>query len=127
MFTSLEHLYPRNQQPSFVYRTPETSNPFRKIIAKVRSGVRFGVGFVLERACGDECNTCSGSAFHRKCRYFEFLPHHQVRLEKKVTVPSIKVHLLVNREISPSDTVVNRVQEILTMVSARISSICLYL
>ncbi|KAG6857080.1 hypothetical protein H0H87_009641 [Tephrocybe sp. NHM501043] len=45
---NLEHLYPRNQQPSFAYRTPEASKPFRKIIAKVRAGVRFGIGFVLE-------------------------------------------------------------------------------
>ncbi|KAG6854824.1 hypothetical protein C0991_012014 [Blastosporella zonata] len=63
---NLEHLYPRNQQPSFVYRTPEASKPFRKIIAKVRSGVRFGIGFVLERACGDECSACTGTAFHKK-------------------------------------------------------------
>ncbi|KAG6873749.1 hypothetical protein C0995_011568 [Termitomyces sp. Mi166 len=87
---NLEHLYPRNQQPSFIYQMPEASKPFRKIIAKVRSGVRFGVGFVFERACGDECSTCSGSAFHRKCRYFDFLPHYKVRLEKKLTVPKIK-------------------------------------
>ncbi|KAG5725006.1 UPF0648 protein C3H5.09c [Termitomyces sp. T112] len=87
---NLEHLYPQNQLPSFASRTPEASKPFRKIIAKVRSGVRFGVGFVLERACGGECYTCSGSAFHRKCRYFEFLPHYKVRLEKKVVVPKMK-------------------------------------
>ncbi|KAG6911191.1 hypothetical protein DXG01_003058 [Tephrocybe rancida] len=87
---NLEHLYPRNRQPSFAYRTPEASKPFRKIIAKVRSGVRFGVGFVLERACGDECHTCSGTAFHRKCRHFEFCPHYQVKLEKKSSVPRAK-------------------------------------
>ncbi|KAF8076499.1 golgi-body localization protein domain-containing protein [Lyophyllum atratum] len=49
---NLEHLYPRNQEPMFSRRIPESSKPFRKICVKVRSGVRFGVGFVLERACG---------------------------------------------------------------------------
>ncbi|KAF5387705.1 hypothetical protein D9615_000498 [Tricholomella constricta] len=87
---NLEHIYPRNHQPSFAYRTPETSKPFRKICAKLRSGVRFGIGFVLERACGSECPGCFGPAFHRKCRHFNFLPHYKVRLEKKAVIPTIK-------------------------------------
>ncbi|RDB22829.1 hypothetical protein Hypma_010076 [Hypsizygus marmoreus] len=87
---NLEHLYSRNWRPSYTRRIPENPRPFRKICAKLRSGVRFGVGFVLERACGDECHECSGSAFHRKCRHFDFLPHYRVRLEKKTGVPAIK-------------------------------------
>ncbi|PBK72706.1 hypothetical protein ARMSODRAFT_953107 [Armillaria solidipes] len=66
------------------------SRPFKKICAKVLSGVRFGVGFVLERSCGFECRHCSGSAFHRKCRSFNFKPHYGVILEKKKTTPEIK-------------------------------------
>lgn len=74
-------------------RIPETSKPFRKICARLRSGVRFGIGFVLERACGVECLKCFGPAFHRKCRHFDFRPHYEVMLEKKVEVPMIKVWL----------------------------------
>ncbi|KAK0468226.1 RNA pol II promoter Fmp27 protein domain-containing protein [Desarmillaria tabescens] len=66
------------------------SQPFKKICAKVLSGVRFGVGFVLERACGSECQHCNGSAFHRKCRFFDFKPHYKVKLEKKNATPEIK-------------------------------------
>ncbi|KIY49303.1 hypothetical protein FISHEDRAFT_9609, partial [Fistulina hepatica ATCC 64428] len=59
----------------------------RKICAKFRSGVRFGVGFLLERTCGPECPTCTGSAFHRSCRSFDFKPHYRVVLEKKAEPP----------------------------------------
>ncbi|GLB33910.1 putative RNA pol II promoter Fmp27 protein [Lyophyllum shimeji] len=87
---NLEHLYPRNQERLFSRRIPETSKPFRKICAEVRSGVRFGIGFVLERACGSECLKCSESAFHRQCRYFDFRPHYEVRLETKAQSPERK-------------------------------------
>ncbi|KAG0143385.1 hypothetical protein CROQUDRAFT_109221 [Cronartium quercuum f. sp. fusiforme G11] len=54
---------------------------FLKIVAKLTNGVRWGMGIVLERACGDEeektCG-CTGPAFHRKCRIFKFKPHYQV-------------------------------------------------
>ncbi|KAG6919726.1 hypothetical protein DXG01_001560 [Tephrocybe rancida] len=50
-------------KPSSAYRAPEAPKPSRKTIAKVRSGVRFGVGSASERAYGDECHTCAGTAF----------------------------------------------------------------
>jgi hypothetical protein len=39
-------------------------------------------GFVLERTCVDaECTAgCSGSNFHRACRFFDFKPHYDVTL-----------------------------------------------
>ena len=61
------------------------------VCAKFRSGVCFGVGFVLERACGPECDRCSGKPFDRQCRLFDFKPHYDVKLEWKDSVPEIKV------------------------------------
>ncbi|EIW82107.1 hypothetical protein CONPUDRAFT_81652 [Coniophora puteana RWD-64-598 SS2] len=61
-----------------------------KPCAKFGGGVRFGVGIVLERSCGEECRTCSGGAFDRKCRLFDFRPHYDVTLEKKTEKPTIK-------------------------------------
>ncbi len=61
------------------------------VCAKFRSGVCFGVGFVLERACGPECTRCSGKPFDRECRLFDFKPHYDVKLEWKDRVPDIKV------------------------------------
>ncbi|KAI0750742.1 golgi-body localization protein domain-containing protein [Daedaleopsis nitida] len=60
------------------------------ICAKLRSGVCFGVGLVLERACGPECTRCSGKPFDRSCRLFDFKPHHDVKLEEKDHRPDIK-------------------------------------
>lgn len=68
-----------------------TPTAFRKICAKFQSGVRLGVGIVLERSCGITCPHCSGPAFGRKCRIFDFVPHHQVKLETKKTIPYINV------------------------------------
>ncbi|KAF9569300.1 hypothetical protein CPC08DRAFT_812902 [Agrocybe pediades] len=70
--------------------TAQKSKPFQKICARLSSGVRFGIGFVLERSCGLECSFCTGSPFHRKCRYFSFDPHYRVRLEKKSSPPTLK-------------------------------------
>lgn len=70
-----------------IVRTAQT------VCAKLRSGVCFGVGFVLERACGPECDQCSGKPFDRQCRLFKFKPHYDVKLEYKDTVPEIKVTL----------------------------------
>ncbi|KAL0949429.1 hypothetical protein HGRIS_009489 [Hohenbuehelia grisea] len=63
---------------------------FRKVCAKLSSGVRLGIGFLMERSCGPECLVCSGSPFHRRCRIFSFRPHYDVKLEKKVAVPERK-------------------------------------
>lgn len=65
------------------------------VVAKLRSGVCFGVGFVLERACGPECHECGGKAFDRSCRLFTFKPHYDVKLEWKDTVPEIKVGIFI--------------------------------
>ena len=63
-----------------------------KVCAKFVSGTRFGVGIALERACGPDCpKGCQGDAFHRQCRFFDFRPHYDVRLEKKAQKPEIKV------------------------------------
>ncbi|KAL0572042.1 Protein SABRE [Marasmius crinis-equi] len=67
----------------------QQSAPFTKICAKFVSGVRFGLGFVFERACGPSCTGCRGTPFDRKCRYFHFKPHHQVKLEKKDFIPML--------------------------------------
>lgn len=66
---------------------PHFDGPFLKVCARLSSGVRYGIGFVLERACGPECLFCLGSAFDRKCRYFSFRPHYEVKLELKPTRP----------------------------------------
>ncbi|KAG2042334.1 golgi-body localization protein domain-containing protein [Suillus americanus] len=53
-----------------------------KTCAKLGSGVRFGVGVILERSCSSEdCTSCCpGSSFDRHCRFFTFRPHHDVQL-----------------------------------------------
>ncbi|KZO94872.1 hypothetical protein CALVIDRAFT_538650 [Calocera viscosa TUFC12733] len=54
---------------------------FRKVCAKFTNGVRWGIGFKLERTCRPEdCDKCKGSVFHRQCRFFEFRPHWSVHL-----------------------------------------------
>lgn len=63
----------------------------RKVCAKFGSGSRFGVGFVLERSCGNECKRCQGDPFHRECRFFNFRPHHDIKLECKARKPAEKV------------------------------------
>ncbi|KZT74332.1 hypothetical protein DAEQUDRAFT_761200 [Daedalea quercina L-15889] len=82
------------QPASVSSATFSTSNPKRlreaKVCAKLSSGVRFGIGFVLERACGPECPTCTGKPFDRKCRLFTFRPHYDVKLETKEVVPEVK-------------------------------------
>lgn len=53
-----------------------------KTCAKLGSGVRFGVGVILERSCSSEdCTSCCpSSSFDRHCRFFTFRPHHDVQL-----------------------------------------------
>ncbi|KAJ7638917.1 golgi-body localization protein domain-containing protein [Roridomyces roridus] len=79
------HLSAESKKPR---SSTETKKAFRKICAKFGSGVCFGIGFVLERSCGDECTAgCSGTPYQRKCRLYDFVPHHQVKLEKKSRIP----------------------------------------
>jgi len=72
------------------------NKPFQKICARLSSGVRFGIGIVLERSCGLECSFCTGNSFHRKCRYFSFRPHYRVKLEKKKFPPTLKVRICLH-------------------------------
>ncbi|KAH8113231.1 golgi-body localization protein domain-containing protein [Phellopilus nigrolimitatus] len=53
---------------------------FRKVCAKFTSGIRWGIGFVLERTCGVSCSNCGGTF---ACRLFAFRPHYEVMLEPK--------------------------------------------
>lgn len=71
------------------------SSKYQKICAKLNSGTRFGIGFVLERSCGSECTKCSGNAFERQCRLFDFRPHYDVKLENKRVKPLLKVSSVV--------------------------------
>lgn len=73
-------------------KLPERSPAaFKKVCAKFLSGIKFGLGFALERTYGSNCDTCTGTPFHRKCRFFNFKPHHLVSLEKKLGNPELNV------------------------------------
>ncbi|KAG1752693.1 golgi-body localization protein domain-containing protein [Suillus paluster] len=59
----------------------DTAPDCLKTCAKLSSGVRFGVGVILERSCNSEdCTSCVGSSFDRHCRFFTFRPHYDVQL-----------------------------------------------
>ncbi|TFK23245.1 hypothetical protein FA15DRAFT_705606 [Coprinopsis marcescibilis] len=85
----LDHIQPSTLIPS-VTRTLGIPKPFKKVWARLNSGVRFGVGFLPERACGTDCSECAGAPRERKCRLFTFKPHYQVLMEKKPFVPELK-------------------------------------
>ncbi|KAI0939194.1 hypothetical protein AcV5_000680 [Taiwanofungus camphoratus] len=76
--------------PTATTLRPRKPRKYQKVCAKFSSGVRFGVGFVLERSCGPECHTCTGKAFERRCRFFDFCPHYNVKLEEKTKSPEYK-------------------------------------
>lgn len=72
---------------------------FTKVCAKFINGVRWGMGIVLERACGADCSKASchdKSPFHRQCRIFDFIPHW-------------KVHTKTAASIGPQGEVIQRV------------------
>ncbi|PPQ99072.1 hypothetical protein CVT24_003632 [Panaeolus cyanescens] len=85
---------------------------YKKVCAHLTSGVRFGVGFVLERACDIDCSYCRGSDFYRDCRYFTFRPHYDVLLEMKDSPPTRKV------STDPSTSVLNFIHFSLSLASA---------
>ncbi|KAL5508278.1 FMP27 [Sanghuangporus vaninii] len=60
-------------------------NSFKKICAKFSSGIKWGIGIVLERKCGEACLKCGGNF---SCRLFEFRPHYEVILEPKTGIPA---------------------------------------
>lgn len=62
---------------------------FTKVCAKFINGVRWGIGVVLERACGEDCSksTCHGKTpFHRQCRIFDFIPHWEVHTKTEAAI-----------------------------------------
>ncbi|KAF7352699.1 hypothetical protein MVEN_01235800 [Mycena venus] len=65
------HLLPKSKRKPHSLGDAEKPRPFQKICAKFRSGVRFGLGFVMER-------------------FFDFLPHYDIKLQKKPRVPTRK-------------------------------------
>lgn len=71
-------------------RTMGIPKPFKKVWARLNSGIRFGVGFLPERSCGPECTTCSGTPFQRHCRLFEFKKHYEVKMTTKPFIPEAK-------------------------------------
>jgi len=62
-----------------------------KTCAKCVGGVRWGMGLRFERACReDTCDeaACKGHpTFERKCRFFDFIPHWEVKTKTLKTAP----------------------------------------
>ncbi|KAH7344029.1 golgi-body localization protein domain-containing protein [Rhizoctonia solani] len=59
----------------------------QKTCAKLTNGVKFGLGFALERRCGPDC-----SVKHTRgdsCRLFTFRPHYEVKLRPSTADPNI--------------------------------------
>jgi RNA pol II promoter Fmp27 protein domain/Domain of unknown function (DUF2405) len=58
---------------------------FIKVSAKLINGVRWGMGIVLERSCrpGQSMCGCTGPPFRRQCRFFDFIPHWNVKTRTK--------------------------------------------
>lgn len=80
-YSSLSFFQPANG--NYQTSTPSLLLPRKllKVCAKLTNGVRLGLGFVFERACGAECGKCrSKTAFFKQCRYFNFKPHWEVAL-----------------------------------------------
>ncbi|GAA5929891.1 uncharacterized protein JCM15063_004656 [Sporobolomyces koalae] len=65
-----------------------------KTCAKCRGGVRWGLGLRFERACRDDsCDDplCQDRPiFERRCRFFDFKPHWEVRTKTLKTAPRDK-------------------------------------
>ncbi|KZT62125.1 hypothetical protein CALCODRAFT_277895 [Calocera cornea HHB12733] len=78
--THLDHQDQPSQEPSLP-SGEDHPRRFRKVCAKFTNGVRWGIGFKLERTCRPEdCDKCKGSILHRQCRFFDFRPHWTVHL-----------------------------------------------
>ena len=63
-------------------------NDFVKVCAKFNSGIKFGIGFVLERSCATGCSTCGD---RNACRNFNFRPHYDIKLVPKLQHPTENV------------------------------------
>ena len=72
---------------------------YKKICAKFTSGIRWGIGFILERTCDASCSTCNGMF---ACRLFDFKPHYDVFVEPKSRIPEEKVRFKNFRFLSHS-------------------------
>ncbi|GAA6060439.1 hypothetical protein JCM10212_000032 [Sporobolomyces blumeae] len=72
------------------YDVPELEKAYWiKICAKCVGGVRWGMGLRCERTCrDDECTEagCRGRpTFERQCRFFDFIPHWEVKTKTRRT------------------------------------------
>ena len=59
-----------------------------KTCARFVGGVRVGFGFKFERTCRDhDCDSdCRGGLSERRCRWFHFKPHYEVKMRSKEAV-----------------------------------------
>lgn len=67
----------------------EESNYWIKICAKCINGVRWGLGLVCEQTCRENCvqpGCKEQSTFHRKCRFFDFIPHWEVHTKTSASI-----------------------------------------
>ncbi|KAG8742575.1 hypothetical protein FRC10_001240 [Ceratobasidium sp. 414] len=58
----------------------------QKICAKLTNGVKFGLGFALERTCEPGCSMDHKSG---PCRRFDFRPHYDIKLRPSTGDPSV--------------------------------------
>ncbi|KAG9096705.1 hypothetical protein FRC06_008417 [Ceratobasidium sp. 370] len=58
----------------------------QKICAKLTNGVKFGLGFALERTCEPGCTMDHKSGL---CRRFDFRPHYDIKLRPSTGDPSV--------------------------------------
>jgi len=76
-----------------------------KTCARFVGGVRVGFGFKFERTCRDHsCSSgCRGDLSERRCRLFDFKPHHQVKLRNKDAVEADARRCHRVSDLSPSN------------------------
>lgn len=88
-----------------------------KTCARFVGGVRVGFGFKFERTCRDHTcdNDCRGGLSERRCRMFDFKPHHQVKMRTKDVVESQSRELgrvsLAVRTSASHDTILNLIPQ----------------
>ena len=61
---------------------------FLKVCAKFTSGIRWGIGAIMERTCSVNCRNCNNTS---ACRIFEFRRHYEVAFQPRDFVPEEKV------------------------------------
>lgn len=69
-------------------RHQKSDRRFLKVCAKFTSGIRWGIGAIMERTCSVNCRDCNNTSM---CRLFEFRPHYDIALEPKAYIPEEKV------------------------------------